>query len=466
MKVCKKCKAHVANKVKICKHCGADVSKAKIIKNQNTKNKSTKNSSVDVKKSTVKNVSKKVDVVEKKEVVKEKKQIKNIIPEKPKTSETVALSNVKKVSSDKKVLSKINVNKNDIKNKLCKVGTQSSKIIKAIFKGFDKCLDFISGILANVITYIVKFLNKFIDLVYVLLSQVLKYFIFGLKKIFNFISKLFVSFISFIKNCFISFSNRISYIKHLRKIKSINRKIAFKESKKVEKPVVVQPIVIEKPVVKPKKRKKVLKPVLISLFIITILGVLGYFGFDFYKELKGANASVIVSEKATTDKLFAIGDSISYNGVDYRITKVETSMGNAYKSPKSGNQFLIVYLSIKNRTDNKVPYSYENWTMSNSKGEEKKRIFTSINVQTALYSGELVIGGIKNGSIVFEQPINDKKLKMNFYELKKDKEGYDVADLDKRVFSVSIKVPDKKIKESNDKKEEKKTSVKTIKKKS
>ena len=37
MKVCKKCKKHVANKMKICKYCGADVSKAKIIKN-NTKN--------------------------------------------------------------------------------------------------------------------------------------------------------------------------------------------------------------------------------------------------------------------------------------------------------------------------------------------------------------------------------------------------------------------------------------------
>ena len=34
MKACKKCKKHVANKAKICKYCGNDVSKAKIIKTE------------------------------------------------------------------------------------------------------------------------------------------------------------------------------------------------------------------------------------------------------------------------------------------------------------------------------------------------------------------------------------------------------------------------------------------------
>ena len=39
MKVCKKCKKKVANKAKICRFCGADVSKAKIIPNKNNNEK-------------------------------------------------------------------------------------------------------------------------------------------------------------------------------------------------------------------------------------------------------------------------------------------------------------------------------------------------------------------------------------------------------------------------------------------
>ena len=92
-------------------------------------------------------------------------------------------------------------------------------------------------------------------------------------------------------------------------------------------------------------------------------------------------------------------ETINYNDTDYKIMKVETSKGNNYKKPKDGNQFLIVTIYIKNNSDKKVPYSYANWTMTNSKKEEKKRVFSSINVDTALYSGNLVSGGIKTGSI-------------------------------------------------------------------
>ena len=164
----------------------------------------------------------------------------------------------------------------------------------------------------------------------------------------------------------------------------------------------------------------------------------------------------MVGEKATNDKIFGMGDLITYNGVDYKVVKVETSEGNNYKSPKEGNQFLIVTVYMKNNTGEKVEYSYKNWTMSNSKGEEEKRIFTSINVDTALYSGDLVIGGIKTGSMVFEQPINDPKLRMNFYELKKDVNGEYVINKDKKIFSVSIKVPEK---EENDNQEQNSSAI-------
>ena len=181
----------------------------------------------------------------------------------------------------------------------------------------------------------------------------------------------------------------------------------------------------------------------LAIGCLIVLGFGSYFAIDVYKNFINAENIVVVGEKATTEKIFGMGDLISYNGVDYKIMKVETSEGNNYKSPKEGNQFLIVTVYMKNNSPDKIQYNYKNWTMSNSSGAEEKRIFTSINVDTALYSGDLVIGGIKTGSMVFEQPIKDPKLRMNFYELKKDQNGEEVIDKDKRIFSVSIKVPEK-----------------------
>lgn len=294
MKVCKKCKKHVANKTKICKFCGADVSKARIIKSNNKVNGSVK-----------KDLEKQV-ILTKTKVVNDSK-----------------MKSVNEISKNEKIEAKEN-------------------------------LDFVYKLKL----FFVKIKEYFCN-----------------KRIFN---------------------NKLSY-----------------------------------------------RVLTLAIGCFIVLGFGSYFAIDVYKNFTNAENIVVVGEKATTEKIFGMGDLISYNGVDYKIMKVETSEGNNYKSPKEGNQFLIVTVYMKNNSPDKIQYNYKNWTMSNSSGAEEKRIFTSINVDTALYSGDLVIGGIKTGSMVFEQPIKDPKLRMNFYELKKDQNGEEVIDKDKRIFSVSIKVPEK-----------------------
>lgn len=301
MKVCKKCKKHVANKTKICKFCGADVSKARIIKSNNKVNGSVK-----------KDLEKQV-ILTKTKVVNDSK-----------------MKSVNEISKNEKIEAKKNL---DIK---------------------IRNLDFVYKLKL----FFVKIKEYFCN-----------------KRIFN---------------------NKLSY-----------------------------------------------RVLTLAIGCLVVLGFGSYFAIDVYKNFTNAENIVVVGEKATTEKIFGMGDLISYNGVDYKIMKVETSEGNNYKSPKEGNQFLIVTVYMKNNSPDKIQYNYKNWTMSNSSGAEEKRIFTSINVDTALYSGDLVIGGIKTGSMVFEQPIKDPKLRMNFYELKKDQNGEEVIDKEKRIFSVSIKVPEK-----------------------
>lgn len=301
MKVCKKCKKHVANKTKICKFCGADVSKARIIKSNNKVNGSVK-----------------------------KALEKQVILTKTKVVNDSKMKSVNEISKNEKIEAKKNL---DIK---------------------IRNLDFVYKLKL----FFVKIKEYFCN-----------------KRIFN---------------------NKLSY-----------------------------------------------RVLTLAIGCLIVLGFGSYFAIDVYKNFTNAENIVVVGEKATTEKIFGMGDLISYNGVDYKIMKVETSEGNNYKSPKEGNQFLIVTVYMKNNSPDKIQYNYKNWTMSNSSGAEEKRIFTSINVDTALYSGDLVIGGIKTGSMVFEQPIKDPKLRMNFYELKKDQNGEEVIDKDKRIFSVSIKVPEK-----------------------
>lgn len=332
MKVCKKCKKHVANKSKLCRYCGADVSKCKIIKSTSGNSKNSK--TLKLNKDYVKNLSDNKKIIDNKD-------------------NKVVLSN----ENNKKAKNKKNY-LND--NNLLKKKTELVKVKNDNKNNKSK----------------IKENNK-------------------LKE------KIKIGFLSFKKN---------------------------KKTKKQKKEKI--------------RESKYLLRFSICLFVLfgLLVGshlVVGIFDLSYVVKIK----EVIVKEDAKNDKIFGIGDVITYNGVDYRVDSAVASEGNSYKSPKEGNQFLIVTVSIFNNSDKKIDYSYKNWTMSNSSKIESKSIITSINGGTALYTGKLE-HGVKTGSMVFEQPLKDDKLRLNFYELANGKDGTLEIDKKKKVFSVSIKVSD------------------------
>ncbi len=466
MKVCKKCKKHVTNKSKICKFCGADVSKAKIVPNDK------------------KVVSKKVSNITKKPNKKEKLDI---------TSEVKLKEVNKKLNIKTELIDNLSSKKKLVKEQAKKLKKQGHKKVKQVPSLINRTKDKSIKAVKKVRGITLKLLGQVKSK---LSSLFIKFKKIDIKsKVCNLKTRV-ISFFSNQKEKLSSLKNKIVKILEDKKNARLNN-VKQKPIKVKEKPIKIKkkPIKIkEKPIKfkeknvrvkekinvkqsrligfkqmlsqkikglgnafrtkfdslkqvigksKPVTNRLSLKILVIGFISLVALGTFSYFGVDAYKDLTSEEKTLAIGEKATTDKIFSMGDLITYKGVDYKVVKVETSEGNSYKAPKEGNEFLIVTIYMKNNTGEKVPYSYVNYTMSNSNGEEKTRIFTSINVKDALYSGNLVIGGIKTGSMVFEQPKDDPKLRINFYELKKGDNGEDVIDYSKKVFSVSIKVPTK-----------------------
>lgn len=508
MKVCQKCETKVANNAKICKNCGADVTKAEIIKTEKKQTKTASKKTTSSKANTTKNAPKKTSNTKKQTVQKSKKQTKaktssskNTASKKTTSSkvkttskktttkkattpkkETISKTTTKKTTprkSNTEKAPKVEIIKNQNINleepKLIKVKSSILKRSKTICYYTKKSIVYIGIKLYEILKIIYNFLKSEVVFYTKAFIEIINLLYRYLKVLALFISKIALTIVAFIKDeiiiCtkatiisifegFKSTGKMIASIpKKLKALlksiaKSINNKHIKRQERKINKQYakyeryqeqlqIIEQNIEEK--IEPKHRKKnKLKIAVTSIIVLIILIGSAVYVKSLYEELLGKPINIAPTHKAlkaTTEKVFSMDDVISYKDVDYQIVKVETSNGNAYKTPKPGNQFLIVTIYIKNNSKEKKNYSYENWTMSNSKKEEKKRIFTSINVDTALYSGELVRGGIKTGSMVFEQPTNDPKLKINFYELKKDEDGNEIADESKRVFSISIKNP-------------------------
>lgn len=102
-------------------------------------------------------------------------------------------------------------------------------------------------------------------------------------------------------------------------------------------------------------------------------------------------------------------EAVLGNGV-ITVTKVEKSQGSQFDKPKSGKEFVIVHVTIENKGNSNLSYNPFYFKMQNSQGQQENMIFTTVDQDTVLESGELIPGGKVSGTITFEQPTGDTGL--------------------------------------------------------
>lgn len=112
---------------------------------------------------------------------------------------------------------------------------------------------------------------------------------------------------------------------------------------------------------------------------------------------------------------FKQNETATFEDVNYTVTKVEKNSGDDFDTPKSGHEYVVVTVKIENKSEGKIPYNPFDWQMENSKGQEEEVAFTTVDSDTALDSGDLAAGGTVEGTLVFEEPIGDTGLKLNYY---------------------------------------------------
>ena len=74
----------------------------------------------------------------------------------------------------------------------------------------------------------------------------------------------------------------------------------------------------------------------------------------------------------------------------------------------------VVILTLKNNGDSELNYNPYSFQIENAKGEIKDRTFTAIDGKEALDKGTLAPGEEVTGTIVVQEPIGAKDLKLNY----------------------------------------------------
>lgn len=103
---------------------------------------------------------------------------------------------------------------------------------------------------------------------------------------------------------------------------------------------------------------------------------------------------------------FKVGDIIAFDGKELTVEKVERNWdsGNTYMKPKDGKEYVKVTVKIENKSETEMSYNVFEFKAEDSNGAAESADGQTYSLPDSLGSGDLVKGGKKTGSMIFEVP--------------------------------------------------------------
>lgn len=122
------------------------------------------------------------------------------------------------------------------------------------------------------------------------------------------------------------------------------------------------------------------------------------------------------SEKKKEEKTeFNVGDIIAFDGKELTVEKVERNWnsGNSYLKPKDGKEYVKISVKIENKSETEMNYNVFEFKAEDSNGAAENADMQTYSLPDSLGSGDLVKGGKKSGSMIFEVPAGSS-LKLHY----------------------------------------------------
>lgn len=119
-------------------------------------------------------------------------------------------------------------------------------------------------------------------------------------------------------------------------------------------------------------------------------------------------------EEELEEQTFTVGDTVEHDDYGLTVESVEFSSGDEIDNPDSGNEYVIVEVTIDNDGEDTISYNPYHFSIQNSDGNITDQSFSTIDSDTSLSSGDLAPDGTVSGTIVFEAPEDDPELTLIF----------------------------------------------------
>jgi flagellar basal body-associated protein FliL len=120
------------------------------------------------------------------------------------------------------------------------------------------------------------------------------------------------------------------------------------------------------------------------------------------------------STSTTSGAHYKVGQTANIASMDVTANSTKTSQGDQYSTPKAGNQYLIVDVTVNNKSGKaQTISSLLSFTLQDSTGQKYTETFTSLSGVTAP-DGSVQDGAKLRGQLVYEVPKSMKSYTFEF----------------------------------------------------
>lgn len=166
-----------------------------------------------------------------------------------------------------------------------------------------------------------------------------------------------------------------------------------------------------------------------AILVFALLAAFAFaiaFGFAIgrYKDKDASQSSETNASKEPVEEIegkeFSIGEKAELKGITIEVTDIkkfkyeeldlfEDVQSHGFPGADTkGEEYVIVYVSIINNSDNEIPVSSNHFRMKNSNGQlQNEGVSVVFKSEIALPWGGLAQGGNVSGALAFKQPIGD-----------------------------------------------------------
>jgi len=130
-----------------------------------------------------------------------------------------------------------------------------------------------------------------------------------------------------------------------------------------------------------------------------------------------ATTQSIPTSSSNTNTIAKVGQTITVDDFSCTVASVKTLTADEFNKPKSGYQFIVVHITMKNASSIQVSYNLFDFHIKSATGNVTDAGFSTPDSYTAnntLDSGNLDPNGSVNGDLIMQAPLHDAKAELTW----------------------------------------------------